>query len=138
MLSRILIGEKWHEITYASDFIGQPGTLVPGVKRYLLVATDEESRTNRVGKLADFVFSLEEQKLPDVSGGTPATKVIVKAGHVEIVGESGVTPFKLIRVLQDQGFIRQTSTARLRQFDELLARLYGSNAHSPQMLSTVE
>jgi hypothetical protein len=133
LLSRILIGAKWREITFSSDFITKPGTLVSSVNRYLLIVTDEEGSVKEVDESGnsdgdDFVFSIEEQKLPTVSGGTPATKVVVQAGHVEIVGESGVTPLKLIRVLQDEGFINQTDTARIAQFDDLLAHLYRSNS----------
>jgi len=132
LLSRILIGAKWHEITYASDFIEEPGALVPAVERYLLVATDEKGSFREAGESGnnvedDFVFSLEEQALPSVSGGIPATVVTVRAGHIEIVGEQGVTPYKLIGVLQDEGFIRQTDTARTAQFDNLLTQLYGFN-----------
>lgn len=132
LLSRILIGAKWHEITHASKFIQHPGELVPAVARYLLVATDERGSVRRAsdagrGVQDDFVFSLEEQELPPVSDGISAEVVIVEAGHIEIVGEPGVTPYKLIRVLQDEGFIKQTDAARIAQFDYLLAQLYGCN-----------
>jgi pimeloyl-ACP methyl ester carboxylesterase len=139
LLSRILIGAKWHEITYASGFIRKPGELVPAVERFLLVATDERGRIreatesgNRVED--DFVFSLEEQELASVSGGIPAKVVTVRAGHIEIVGNSGVTPYKLIGVLQDEGFIGQTDTARTVQFDNLLTHLYGFNTPSDLLL----
>lgn len=131
LMARIFVGEKWYEITYASDFIEQPGSLVSAVERYLLVATDEtgsvrKSSDSEATVQDDFVFSLEEQQLPAVVDGLPAKVVVVKAGHVEIVGDTGVAPHQLITVLQDEGFIRQTELARKAEFDHLLAQLYGT------------
>jgi pimeloyl-ACP methyl ester carboxylesterase len=126
----LISGDKWYEITAASDFINKPGALVPSVERYLLVATDEEDSCRQyddAGRCVvdDFVFTLDEQELPPVDGGTAARKVEVRAGHVEIVGEPGVIPAKLIQVLQQEGYIQATEPARTAQFNALLARLYG-------------
>ncbi|MBN1378646.1 MAG: alpha/beta hydrolase [Gammaproteobacteria bacterium] len=125
----MISGDNWYEITAVSDLINNPGALIPSVERYLLVATDERDscrRYNNSGNCIkdDFVFSLAEQKLPPVQTGVAADYVQVRAGHVEIVGESGVTPEKLIQVLQNAGIIKPTDPSRLAQFNELLLRLY--------------
>ncbi len=125
----MISGDKWYEITYASDFITNPGTLVPAVKRYLLLATDEEGtcrRSDLQGRCVedDFVFSLAEQRHPQIERGLEAEKIVVPAGHVEIVGREGVIPRKLIGVLQERGFMRRTQPGRISQFDALLTRLY--------------
>jgi hypothetical protein len=129
----LISGDKWYEITEASDFISQPGALAPHVERYLLVATDEKGSCRQYdesGKciVDDFVFTLDEQELPPVHTGTVARKVEVRAGHVEIVGESGVTPEKLIRILQHEGYIRPTEPSRTVQFNVLLEHLYDANS----------
>ena len=126
---RLISGDKWFEITDASDFIRKPGGLDPSVERYLLVSTDEKGscrRRNDLGRCVedDFVFTLDEQRLPPVRSGTEATSVEVRAGHVEIVGESGVTPVKLIQVLQQEGYLPPTEPSRTAQFNALLTRLY--------------
>ena len=123
-------GNKWYEITDASNFINKPGALVPTVERYLLVSTDENDscrKFNDSGRCIkdDFVFSLAEQKLPAVQSGLAPREVRVKAGHVEIVGDEGIKPKKLISVLQREGYIQPTEVSRVKQFDRLLARLYG-------------
>jgi pimeloyl-ACP methyl ester carboxylesterase len=125
----LISGNKWHEITDASDFIQKPGSLVPSVERYLLVSTDEEGtcrRRNELGRCVedDFIFTLDEQKLPPVPSGARATVAEVRAGHVEIVGEAGVRPVKLIQILQQEGYLRPTELARSAQFNALLIRLY--------------
>lgn len=129
----LISGDKWFEITDASDFIRKPGVLERSVEHYLLVSTDERGSCRRhddAGRCLedDFIFSLDEQELPPVSSGTAARVVEVRAGHVEIVGESGVTPAKLIRVLQQEGYIRPTPPERAALFDALLRRLYGAQA----------
>lgn len=133
-------GDKWFEITAASDFIQNPGKLAAPVERYLQVTTNEEGSCRRYSSTGecqedDFVFTLDEQELPQVTSGATARKIEVSAGHVEIVGGPGITPDKLIRVLQQEGYIQPTDSSRITQFNSLLARLYGSpvqNIHSTQ------
>ena len=127
----LVSGDKWFEITSSSDFIRKPGALLPSVERHLLISTDERGscRQRDEGGACtqhDFVFGLEEQRLPAVEQSPPIKSVQVRAGHVEIVGETGVTPHKLIGVLQQEGFMTQVAPERHAQFEALLARLYGS------------
>ena len=130
LVCKLLTGDKWYEITPASNFIRQPGTLIDRVDRHLLVTTDESDSCRRYdssGSCAedDFVFGLDEQQLPSVVSGTLPNKVEIKAGHVEVVGETGVVPEKLIRVLQQQGYVRRTEVSRAAEFQALLASWYG-------------
>ena len=122
-------GDKWYEITYASSFIEQPGTLVPSVETHLKILTDERETCRRYSATDeciedDYVFSLEEQILPEVLFGVLPTSIEIKAGHVEIVGENGTTPRDLIAVLQQQGVIRPTAVADRDKFDRFLTDLY--------------
>ncbi|HEX5391806.1 MAG TPA: alpha/beta hydrolase [Rhodocyclaceae bacterium] len=127
---RVISGDKWYDITSASDFIRQPGELLPQVKDYLKVTTDERNTCRSVddnGRCleSDYIFSLEEQRHPLIDGKGHTVGVVVPAGHVEIVGENGVMPHKLIQVLQENGVIRPTEPWRQAEFGRLLARLYG-------------
>ena len=74
---------------------------------------------------SDTIFSLAEQRHPPVTRAALTTDVEVVAGHVEIVGESGVTPHKLIDVFQREGIVRATPPERQSAFQALLAQLYG-------------
>ena len=123
-------GSKWYEITDASEFISSPGELVPAVERYMLVSTDETGSCRKYNDNGsciedDYVFSLEEQRLPKVHSRVSPNEVQVKAGHVEIVGDYGITPKKLINILQKEGYIEPTEVARLKELDKLLVYLYG-------------
>lgn len=126
----LISGDNWHEITSASNFIRQPGGLVSQVNRHLKVVTDERDacrRRNEAGACieSDYIFSLAEQRYPPVTLAPATTDVEVIAGHVEIVGESGVTPHKLIDVFQREGVVLPTPPERRAAFRALLARLYG-------------
>jgi pimeloyl-ACP methyl ester carboxylesterase len=127
---RIISGDKWYDITSASDFIRQPGELLPQVQDYLKVATDERNTCRKVDESGrcvedDYIFSLEEQRHPLIDGKGRVVGVVVPAGHVEIVGENGVTPHKLIQVLQENSVIRPTEPWRKAELGRLLAKLYG-------------
>lgn len=124
-------GDKWFQITYASDFIQAPGVLSSNVARYLLISSDERGtcrRRDEKGRCQedDFVFSLEEQQLPSVEGLRPET-VQLAAGHVEIVGNDGVKPVQLINALQSAGFIRHTESSYKQAFTNLLDELYAAS-----------
>lgn len=130
LLCWLISGDNWYEITAASDFIRQPGTLAPQVSRHLKVVTDERGacrRRSETGECieSDTIFSLAEQRYPPVTHAALTTDVEVIAGHVEIVGESGVTPHKLIDVFQREGIVRATPPERQSAFQDLLAQLYG-------------
>ena len=125
----LISGDNWYEITGASDFIRQPGPLAPQVRGHLSVVTDErQSCRRRDGSsrclVDDYVFSLAEQRHPLVTDLPGTTNVEIRAGHVEIVGEPGVTPHKLIVVLQREGIVRPTPPERQSAFEDLLAQLY--------------
>ena len=126
----LVSGDNWYEITPASDFIRQPGSLIPQVRSHLKVVTDERGTCRRRDDAGlciedDYIFSLDEQRYPLVTLAPRTTDVEVPAGHVEIVGESGVTPHKLIDVFQREGIVRATPPERLSAFQALLAQLYG-------------
>lgn len=126
---RVISGDKWYDITSASDFIRQPGELLPQVQDYLKVATDERNTCRNFDDSGrciedDYIFSLEEQRHPLIDGNGRVVGVVVPAGHVEIVGKNGVTPHKLIRVLQENSVIRPTEPWRQAEFGRLLAKLY--------------
>lgn len=129
-LCKIVSGDKWYEITSASDFIRQPGDLREQVKSYLKIDTDERDACYRDKEGAciakDYTFSLQEQYYAAVDKAPLVKNVEIKAGHVEIVGDQRVAPVKLIAVLQQYGILNRTETARSDAFDRLLARLYST------------
>jgi len=130
VLCRIVSGDKWYEITSASEFIRQPGRLLGQVGEYVKVVTDERGAClgydqDGVCVQDDFVFSLAEQNLPAIDEGGRVRNIEVKAGHVEIVGDRRVVPVKLIAVLQQNGILNPTEPGRSEAFNRLLARLYG-------------
>lgn len=126
----LISGDNWYEITPASDFIQHPGSLIPQVRSHLKVVTDERGTCRRrddAGQCIedDYIFSLDEQRYPLVTFASRTIDVEVPAGHVEIVGESGVTPRKLIDVFQREGIVRITPPERQSAFQQLLTQLYG-------------
>ena len=82
----------------------------------------------------DLTFTLDEQRNPTVDRDRAATIVEVKAGHVEIVGDSEVAPVKLIAVLQQNGILRPTEPQRVVAFNRLLWDLY----RDPTVASSIE
>lgn len=123
-------GGKWYEITAQSDFIQKPGELVPQVKDYLKIVTDENNTCRRYekdGRCAedDYVFSVEEQYMTAVDQDRRLDNVELHAGHVEIVGDHKVAPRKLIKILQDKGYMSMTTAKQKQAFEKLLAVLYG-------------
>ena len=126
-------GAKWADITYSSHFIREPGTLDRQVSNYLKIDTDERGscRREEAGHCveSDDVFSLAEQHNPLIETDTRARQVLVRAGHVEIVGDKRVAPTKLIAVLQAQGVINPTALERQPAFSLLLSRIYKDDAY---------
>lgn len=124
-------GDKWHEITYASNFIRQPGSLSPNVRQHLKIATDEAQICRRQDEQGhclkdDFVFTLAEQYFPPVDSAPRVQAFDLKAGHAGVVGETGEVPAELIAILQREAVIRPTEPERLSAFRAFLRRLYGS------------
>ena len=120
-------GPKWKDITGFSDFIREPGALVPQVSQYLKIDTDERAACRREegGQCVEHVvFSLSEQRNAIVETDHRVRRVEVIAGHVEIVGDKRVAPTKLIEILQEQGAIPPTAPARLADFQQLLEHIY--------------
>jgi pimeloyl-ACP methyl ester carboxylesterase len=131
----VATGPKWSDITYSSPFILEPGELARPVASYLKIDTDERGacRRNEGGRCveSDDVFSLDEQRSPAPQADARTTRVLVPAGHVEIVGDKQVAPTKLISVLQAQGVLRPTAPEQLTAFRRLLARVYRADAEAP-------
>ncbi len=124
-----ITGDNWREINSSSEFIRRPGPLVESVRRYLKVVTDErDSCRRRDGTGAclesDHIFSLPEQYQPVIDGYPRLANVQVEAGHVEIVGYKGVAPRKLMAILQAQGVLAATASARRPALERLMAELY--------------
>jgi len=132
-LCKVVSGDKWYEITSASDFIRQPGELLEQVHSYLKIDTDERGACYRSedGKCVtnDYTFSLDEQYFAPVDDAPLVKNIEIKAGHVEIVGDQRVAPVKLIAVLQQYGVLNQTEAKRSAAFSQLLDRLYLSSSN---------
>ena len=124
-----MTGDKWRDITDSSPFIQAPGKLTSRVQDYLKIVTDESGTCRRVGSggcaESDAIFSVAEQRNPVVDND-PIVKIVeVKAGHVEIIGDTRVAPAKLIDILQENGIIGPTAPERMDKLGLLLVDLYG-------------
>jgi pimeloyl-ACP methyl ester carboxylesterase len=123
-------GAKWRDITDASQFIREPGTLVPQVTQFLKIDTDEGGSCRRhegsVCAASDDIFSLAEQHSQAVEADPRVRRVEIRAGHVEIVGDERIAPVKLIKVLQEQGTIPATPVDRVAMLSRLMEQLYDS------------
>lgn len=129
-LCQLVTGDKWSEITYSSDFIRKPGSLIGQVHDYLKVVTNEQGSCRQTKDAtcieSDEIFSLEEQRNPLIDRDPLAKIVEVRAGHVEIVGDQRVAPVKLIAILQQNGILNPTDPERAAQLSMLLTSLYGA------------
>lgn len=126
----LVTGDNWSEINASSDFIQQPGPLLPSVRRYLKVVTDERDTCRRRSSNgtcieSDYIFSQAEQYHPVIDRYAQLVNVEVQAGHVEIVGDKEVVPRKLLAILQQQGLLAATPPERQAAFERLLAQVYG-------------
>jgi len=128
-ICQIITGRKYRDIPATSDFILQPGQLVPSVSRHLKIMTDEantcrvyDERGNCIED--DFVFSVGEQHQQNVDSQAGVLPLLIKAGHVEIVGDANTVPEKLIGILQQQGVLRATPAEDAEELAKLLADLY--------------
>jgi Palmitoyl protein thioesterase len=134
-ICRLITGRKYREIPPNSDFVLEPGHLMPAVKHHLKIVTDEQDSCrirNAHGACIedDFVFSIDEQKQDTVDGQPGLYSVVVKAGHSEIVGDGNGVPTKLIGILQQQGFLSATPAENADDLAQLLSELYLSKAES--------
>lgn len=128
-ICRMITGSKYREIPPNSDFIQRPGRLLAAVSRHLRIVTDEldscrqyDEHNNCIED--DFVFSLDEQTQPAIENDTGLQSVVVKSGHVEIVGSGQTPPTKLIGILQQQGILAATPAESKNELAKLLTRLY--------------
>ena len=126
---QIITGRKYRDIPANSDFILRPGQLVPSVDKHLKIVTDEVNTCRVYDEHGDcveddFVFSVDEQNQQSVDAQQGMLPVLVKAGHVEIVGDAKTAPVKLIAILQQQGFLRATPEEDSEELAKLLADLY--------------
>jgi len=84
-LCKIVSGDKWYEITSASDFIRQPGDLRDQVQTYLKINTDERvcllSQQGWRCTEKDYTFSLEEQRFAPIDKAPLVQNVEIKAGQ---------------------------------------------------------
>lgn len=116
LVCRLVSGRKWYEITHASDFIRNPGTLVPMVREHLMIITDEADSCRRFDArgaclVGDYVIGVGEQHFASVEAEPRAKRVEVKAGHLEIVGESGGSAGKLVAVMERYALVAPVPTA---------------------------
>jgi len=107
----LVAGQTWQEIPPNSDFMRRPGTLLPAVTEAIAVVTLERGACRRRGLRGgcdepDAVFSLSEQRNPTVEADPRWIRVQIAAGHVEIVGDPGTPPTKLISILKERGILQ--------------------------------
>ncbi|ACA88214.1 lipase family alpha/beta hydrolase [Shewanella woodyi] len=128
-ICQLITGRKYRDITANSDFISRPGNLQSSVNRHFKIITDEANTCrvhNNQGTCIedDFVFSLDEQNQRVVDSQAVTTSQVVKAGHVEIVGDLETVPIKLIGLLQQQGLLRSTPPQSQGELTRLLEDIY--------------
>jgi len=128
-MCQAITGRKYRDIHAKAEFILDPGQLKPFVDEHLKIVTDEVNTCRvyddrGVCTEDDFVFSIDEQNQRKVDAQTGVTSLLVKAGHVEIVGNANTVPEKLIGILQQQGYLRATPAEDQEGFARLLADLY--------------
>jgi hypothetical protein len=126
----VTTGAKWADITYSSRFIREPGRLASPVLDHLKIDTDERNTCRRKdGERcveSDEIFSLDEQRLA-LDNEARMKRVLVSAGHVEIVGDKREAPTKLLEVLQAEGVLRVTPPHQTAAFERLLSQVYRSD-----------
>lgn len=127
-ICQLIAGIKWLDIHPRARMIRLPGQLVPTVTQHLKIVTDEAGACLRGpdGKCnkSDFVFTVEEQNQQVVDADPRMAGRKVAAGHVEIVGETGEAPVKLIKLLQDDGVLATPPAGQEQAFADLVKRLY--------------
>ncbi|MDA7746471.1 lipase family protein [Psychromonas sp.] len=124
-----ITGNNWNEITATSSFINQTEPLSSSVQRYLKIVTNEQNtcrEQNPLGQCirSDYVFELSEQYHPIIDHYAQITNIQVDAGHVEIVGDKNITPWKLVTILQQEELLNTTPPEREVALQNLLVKLY--------------
>ncbi len=124
-----IAGSKWLDIYPGSGFMRRPGTMSSVVTGHVKIVTDERGTCRRLradGSCAerDFIFALDEQYSTVVDADRRVAGIEVKAGHIEIVGERGTPPTKLIEILQAQKILVETPAERRVEIARLLKQLY--------------
>lgn len=128
-ICQIAAGNKWMEIHPDSRLVERPGTLVTGVHDFLKIVTDErgtcfERDADGSCRTSDYVFSVNEQRNASIDADKRARSEVVPDGHSAVVGQNGIPPAKLIKVLQDQGVMARTPAGRQASIQRLIASLY--------------
>ena len=128
-LCQMITGSKYNEIPPNSEFMLNPGQLLPVVGSHLNITTDETDSCRRYDEHEncvedDYVFSIREQNQPAINDDPGLSTVMVKSGHVAIVGDANTAPTKLIEVLQLQGVLNPTPEESEGDLARLLTRLY--------------
>lgn len=136
---QIIAGRKWTEIHNRAPFVLTPPVLAPAVKRHLAVLTDETQACRKRGANnrcleQDYVFSLQEQALNYVNEARVQAEV-VRAGHAQIVGEEGVVPVALIRLLEAEHILNRVHSAAGAKIEADLARIYRHSRRAPTAIS---
>lgn len=128
-MCRLATGAKYADITRNAPFIQQAGKLLPNVASYLKINTDERDSCRQLenGRCLedDFIFSLGEQSQAAIDAAPRTQNMLIKAGHVEIIGDKNTAPQKLIASLQQYGVLRRTSAGQESAFEHMLASVYG-------------
>lgn len=124
-----ITGDNWNEITYTSDFINNIKPLSPSVQGYLKIVTNEKGscrKKNSQGQCieSDYVFDLKEQYQPIIDNYSQVKNIQVDAGHVEIVGDKNMTPWKLLNILQQEEILTATPADQEEALQSLLVKLY--------------
>jgi pimeloyl-ACP methyl ester carboxylesterase len=117
LVCSLVAGNTWQELPPGSAFVTHPGTLLPEVEEAIQVVTDERHACRRRAVdgsclTPDSVFTLGEQRNPTIERDPRVHRLQVTAGHVEIVGEVGIPPAKLIAILEGQGVLIPARVAR--------------------------
>ena len=124
-----IAGSKWRDIFPGSRFMRHPGTLAPFVTDHIMIVTDERGscrRFTRNGRCdeQDYTFGVDEQYSKVVDRDRRVAGIEVKAGHIEIVGEEGTLPTKLITILQGHEILARTPRKHPIEIARLIELLY--------------
>jgi hypothetical protein len=126
---QVVTGSDWNEIHPRAELVRNPLRLWPTVTSHLAVVTDERTSCRHYGptgecEKSDFVFEVTEQSNPRLLEDPRVKTVQIEAGHVEIVGESGIRPDKLVDTLQRHGILAPTPPERRQALLLLLRTLF--------------
>ena len=126
---QIVTGSDWNEIHPRAELVREPPRLWPTVTSHLAIVTDERTSCRHYGptgecEKSDFVFEITEQSNPRLLEDPRVRTVQIEAGHVEIVGESGMRPGKLVEALQRHEILAPTPPERKQALLQLLRTLF--------------